>query len=160
MALGYCCFQCLFCMIHFVNITDLTLSKLRYLIFAKSKLLSACSHFDGQSFSFCWTLCTNMLLFWYPLVLSLPQHQATHCIDVLAMLQLSHILPYAGYYLWDALYCSNYCCQSFYCILLSIVMFMSVPFKSQTLLSSLIWSSTSFCTHCASTLWPTLIFDH
>ena len=69
-ALNYHCFWCLFYVIctlfwleldsNLENTTGFTLSKFKYLIFTKSKLLSLFSHFIAVGYSVCWTSCTAL----------------------------------------------------------------------------------------------------
>ena len=138
----------------FVNITDYTLSKLRYLIFFKSKLLSFCSHSGGQGSSSYRISYTDLSLFnnlWPWHCLFADQHST---LKWLAYHDCHIILQYAEHCLWGChvlQYLQLLITLFLFCLALSCFC-LSCLIKSNYL-SSLIWPCNSFWTLWASTLW-------
>ena len=167
MALDYCNFQYLFYMFYvlffgyyltLVNIADSTLSKLRYLIFTKSKPLSVISHsILKRSSSYC-TSCTALL----------PHADLWPCLCLCMVLQTIlkwFILPhpphfchmpfcFCGYPMLQYLQFSTILFSlplPFHCLILPCLCLYLLTESNS--FASLKLSSTSLCAICASTLW-------
>ena len=108
-----------------VNITDFTWSKLRYLIFTKSKLRLFCSHSSRQGSSSCWNLVKQHATLMYPLACHWLCIELHTTLTWLCLPQLAHILPYACIVSRATLYHNTSSSQSLILCLPSIVTFLS-----------------------------------
>ena len=140
-----------------VNNTDFTLSKFRFLIFTKSKLLSLFSYFIVQVFLSCCAPCTALL----------PYCDLWPCLCLLVLLlttlkwvifpHLLDFLPYARHSLWVPCTTILEICYQFLliyivCVLPTMVLFcLSLLIESDSFMS-LILPNTAFSTLCSSTL--------